>query len=197
MLKHDKPKERRRNNRKWREEPESRRAGEPESGRSSARENPEGTGPLICRQAGRIYASQVSTGEHTRASVRSAVGTARSACRSHRSDRPRRRVLRGVHSTRRESTYRESRESRIANRESRATSGGGGGEQRVHSRAKEGSRNNVWDISPWWIRITGKSSRFVMTFVVRRGYFDISLARGEHGSMKYERVPRDFRNSVS
>lgn len=47
-------------------------------------------------------------------------------------------------------------------------------------------------ISHWRIRITGKWSRFVMTFVVSSVYFDISLGRGEHRSMKYERVPRDF-----
>lgn len=31
-------------------------------------------------------------------------------------------------------------------------------------------------------------------FCRQLGYFDISPGRGEHRSMKYERVPRDFRN---
>lgn len=33
-------------------------------------------------------------------------------------------------------------------------------------------------------------------FCCQSGYFDISLGRGEHRSMKYERVPRDFRNGL-
>lgn len=35
-----------------------------------------------------------------------------------------------------------------------------------------------------------------MNFCRQLGYFDISLGRGGHGSMKYERVPRDSRNSA-
>lgn len=151
--------------------------GNRERSRAIARREP-GRKQVLSSAAGRIYASQVSTGEYTRPSVRSAVGTARSACRS---DRPRRAP----------SAF-NSGESRIVNRESRARRNANGDASAILRWGRKDRGPCLGYISHWRIRITGKWSRFVMTFVVSSVYFDISLGRGEHRSMKYERVPRDF-----